>query len=373
MLRLTSVNFATKTPALNKPFLDLGKKIPKQIVLPPAAKKFYLRPNIKGPTRNRRNYSTYASTVVPATTSTFFVRNYHSSSEHHSPHKTDNQLLNIFKKEQDETSCLNIRSEQKCIKEINSSSENDESTLSTVQKNDGLGYFLKNVYLSSGVGFSGALLSSLMFAPIMTSFETVVGGFVIGIIGSFGSIYMFEKRNPQYKNKTIELFDRKFTTMVPSYEPKTYASVATLSASMGLVMSPVVMIAGPVLVAQAAGISLAVMAGSTAYAMYAKSGSLMPYKSVAYGALTGLVGISLGSIASALLFGNGNLFYLLHSIDLYGGLALFTALNAIDTHNAIDMYKKKQPDYLGCSVSMMMNALNIFIRILEILSKAQRK
>ncbi|XWV24488.1 hypothetical protein QJ856_gp0046 [Tupanvirus deep ocean] len=376
MLRFTNINIATNIPIFGKPFLDFGKKFPKQFILPSAAKKFYLRPNIKGSTRNRRNYSTFASVMVaqglPTTaTSTIISRTYHSSPVYRPPQKYNDQPLDVLNKEQEKLNNVQHLNHQNLKKD--SLSENNETTFLTVQKNDGLGYFLKNVYLSTGVGFSGALLSSLMFVPLMTSYETAMGSLIVGMMGSFGSVYFFEKRNPKYVNKTIDLFDRKFTTVVASYEKSTYISTAVLCGSMGLMMSPLVMMAGPVIVAQAAGISLAVMAGSTVYAMYAKPGSLMPYKSVAYGALTGLVGISLGSIISALLFGHGNLFYLLHSVDLYGGLALFTTLNAIDTHNAIDMYNKKQPDFLGCSVSMVLNALNIFIRVLEILSKAQRR
>lgn len=142
---------------------------------------------------------------------------------------------------------------------------------------------------------------------------------------------------------------------------------------MGLVVAPIIAMTGPLIAMEAAGISLAIMIGSSVYAMKAKPGSLLPYKSVAYGALTGLVGIGIMSILSSLFLGYGSLFHLLNDINVYGGLILFTILNAIDTHNAINMYENKQPDYLSCSIEMMLNALNIFVRVAEILSKIQQK
>ena len=157
--------------------------------------------------------------------------------------------------------------------------------------------------------------------------------------------------------------------MEPVYATSKYVSSAVLCISMGMVMSPVVSVASPVLVAQAAAISLAVMGGSTAYAMRAQPGSLMPYKSVAYGALVGLIGVGFIGIFSSLFLGCNSLFYFTHSIDLYGGLALFTIINAIDTHNAIAVYKDGKPDYLACSIDMILNSINIFIRVLEIFSQ----
>jgi len=256
--------------------------------------------------------------------------------------------------------------------DTDSKKEQDQTSLATIEKDIGLQYFLKKVYAGTGIGFSGALLTSLAFAPLVTEPNMAIASLIIGSIGAFGSVIFFNKSEPTFVNKIIEYSGKNITTIVPEYSTSKYASSVALCASMGLVMSPLVMIAGPILVAEAAGISVSVMIGSSLYAMYAKPGSLLPYKSVAYGALSGLVCISLASVGAALIFGANDVFYLLHNIDLWGGLALFTALNAIDTHNAIDIYKKGYPDYLRCSIEMILNALNIFIRVLEILAKSKK-
>ena len=43
--------------------------------------------------------------------------------------------------------------------------ENGETTLDNVKNDAGLGYFLKNVYTATGLGFNGALASSFVFLP----------------------------------------------------------------------------------------------------------------------------------------------------------------------------------------------------------------
>ena len=327
-------------------------------VTKPVIQKYFLRPNIKGTTKEHRLFSTtsnYTNLTTPVKLSAIFTRDFHST-------KSLQQV-----KEKDD---LVAKSQ---VERMERSDKND---IETFQKDAGLGVFLKNVYISTGLGFSGALATSLVAAHVLAatpSPEIMIATFAVGAIGSIASIFAFEQSKPKFVHKLIDRFDNRFTMLSPEYTTSKYVSSVTLCASMGLVMAPLVMITGPALVAQAAGISLAVMAGSSFYSQRAKPGSLLLYKSTAYGALTGLVGISASALVCALFFGNGQMFELLHSVDLYGGLALFTVLNAIDTQNAVYMYMNKQPDYLGCSIAMILNALNIFIRILEILAKAQKK
>jgi len=87
---------ANKIPSSGKSFTQLSKNIPQQQCLKqPAAIKYLLRPNIKGPTRGRRNYSTCTSIVVPAISIPKVVtRNY--STLHNSNKKTDSQIVDVF-------------------------------------------------------------------------------------------------------------------------------------------------------------------------------------------------------------------------------------------------------------------------------------
>jgi FtsH-binding integral membrane protein len=347
------------------------KQLPKQPILKlSVTNKYFLRPNIKGSTKGQNHYSTKITPDKHFLVNSGLPNSIepHTSKKFYSTLWSNSQKPNLMSNDKEEPNS------NKLLHNHESNNLLPEKTLDIVQKDIGLGYFLKNVYLSSGLGFSGALATSLLLSPLMLQQpEYMIGGFVAGTIGGFGSIYFFNRTNPVYENKTIERFNDKFITLVPKYEPSKYISSLVLCGSMGLVMSPVVAIAGPLIVAEASVISLGIMAGSSLYALRAKPGSLLPYKSVAYGALTGLVGVGLVSILSSVFFGHGSLFHLFHTVDIYGGIVIFTAINAIDTQNAIDMYKNKQPDYLNCSIEMMLNAFNIFVRVLEILSKALKK
>jgi FtsH-binding integral membrane protein len=62
----------------------------------------------------------------------------------------------------------------------------------------------------------------------------------------------------------------------------------------------------------------------------------------------------------------------MHSIDLYGGVALFTVYNAYDTHVVIRDYETGNRDYVGHATNYSLNCINIFIRLLEIFARAKK-
>lgn len=46
-------------------------------------------------------------------------------------------------------------------------------------------------------------------------------------------------------------------------------------------------------------------------------------------------------------------------------------ITAYDTQHAIDAYNNKEPDHLGHATNFYLDFMNIFIRVLEALAKAQ--
>jgi FtsH-binding integral membrane protein len=89
--------------------------------------------------------------------------------------------------------------------------------------------------------------------------------------------------------------------------------------------------------------------------------------------LIGLIGIQVSGLAMSWITGNMVFLEITRTIDIYGGLALFTALNAIETHTAIKMYEEKQADVLGCALNSTLNAVNIFLRLLQIFGERDKK
>jgi FtsH-binding integral membrane protein len=112
----------------------------------------------------------------------------------------------------------------------------------------------------------------------------------------------------------------------------------------------------------------ALIAGPIAASFLMPKGSLIRFGPALGTALIGLVGVGFTSICSSLL-GFSSFGMSLHNIDLYGGVALFSIYNAYDTHMMISDYEKGDRNYVQHSVNYSLNALNIFIRLLEIMSK----
>jgi FtsH-binding integral membrane protein len=58
----------------------------------------------------------------------------------------------------------------------------------------------------------------------------------------------------------------------------------------------------------------------------------------------------------------------LTKIDNFAGIAIFTLYMMMDTHLAIKNYEDGYADHLGVSIEFVLNAWNIFVRVLELLN-----
>lgn len=136
--------------------------------------------------------------------------------------------------------------------------------------------------------------------------------------------------------------------------------------SQGVVLSVLGMVGGPI-ITQAAVATGCIVGGLSTVAFMSKAGSLQKYQQ-------GL-GISLGAVVAASL---GNLIYplpILHSISLYGGLAVFSGLTLTDTEQLLrnaSTLPESMYDPIKESLNIYLNVLNIFIRMVEILAKAKK-
>ncbi|EPY29136.1 hypothetical protein STCU_04707 [Strigomonas culicis] len=103
----------------------------------------------------------------------------------------------------------------------------------------------------------------------------------------------------------------------------------------------------------------AVFCGFSAAAYLAPRASMVAWQGPLFGALIGLVGISVV-----------NIFWptaIAHSLILYGGLALFSVLVAVDTQAMIERARCGAGDHVNDALQMFLNVINIFVRIAQIM------
>jgi FtsH-binding integral membrane protein len=112
----------------------------------------------------------------------------------------------------------------------------------------------------------------------------------------------------------------------------------------------------PLLLPMALGASGGIFAGATVFSLMAPEGKMLSLGGPLFGGLLVLVGC-----------GVLGMFYphpVLHSISLYGGLALFTVYVAYDTQVILDDYKNGMEDSVQHSLQLFLDFVNIFRRVL---------
>lgn len=115
----------------------------------------------------------------------------------------------------------------------------------------------------------------------------------------------------------------------------------------------------------ATAVTFSLVAGPITAALFLPKGKLMSWGNALYTGLWGIAGVSAAAVIFPLL-GWDQLGDAAHSLELYGGVALFTMFNAFDTHKVISDYKSGVTDVIGHATNYTLNAVNLFIRLLEI-------
>lgn len=100
------------------------------------------------------------------------------------------------------------------------------------------------------------------------------------------------------------------------------------------------------------------MGGATLASLFAKEGSLLKFGAPLAGLTFALLGLSIVGI----FFPHPILF----NLNLYGGLVLFTAFTAYDTHTVLEDYKQGNRDVLAHATNFFINFMAIFRRLLFI-------
>jgi FtsH-binding integral membrane protein len=233
----------------------------------------------------------------------------------------------------------------------------------------GMQKFLSRVYGTTCLSIATTLGLAQGLSHFGVALEHPLECFGIGIVASFGGLagIMYKKYRIVHDSDGIR----------SENSPARMLSYGSFVTGMSLTLAPMVQICNefsPTILPIATGLSIFTMAGASMFAYSRPADSLLVYKAPLMGALMGLVGVSASALVGGWIFGYNNLaIQLLHNVDLYGGILLFTGFTAYDTHRAIDMYKRNDPDHLGVATDMYLNFMNLMIRIMEITAKMQQK
>lgn len=131
---------------------------------------------------------------------------------------------------------------------------------------------------------------------------------------------------------------------------------------MGITLAPSLVVFSDA-IPMASVVTAALVAGPITASLKMQKGVLLPWGPALYTGLWGLIGIGIGGIW----------FPMIHDINLIGGVGLFTAYSAYDTHVMIEEFEKGNYDHIRHSANYSLNAFNIFGRMLEIINKIQKK
>ena len=107
------------------------------------------------------------------------------------------------------------------------------------------------------------------------------------------------------------------------------------------------------------------------FACLAAAAALSPRRSMLW--LAGFLSLGLSMLA---LMGLANLFIrspALTNMYLYGGLALFCVFVLFDTQMIIERFNAGDNDFLSHSISLFLDLIQIFVRLLIILAKKKKE
>lgn len=242
-------------------------------------------------------------------------------------------------------------------------------SLAEHKQNIGACNFLRKVYHTTGLGiFTGLATAETLHLSGMavTNAPALMG---VGFVASLGSALVITR------GKCTVQRDEDDGTLYSVQPLSRKFAYGTLCGGMGAVVAPMVAMVNsvsPTIFPVAVGLSLCTMLGASAYAYARPYDALSTWGPALMGGLTGMVTLSCVSLGSTLFLGPNVFSDLWMQADMYGGVLLFTAMTAYDTHMAVKMYEKGNPDHIGCATDLYLDFMNLFVRFMEVMAKARK-
>lgn len=228
--------------------------------------------------------------------------------------------------------------------------------------------FLKNIYLTTGIGLMGSIscayLMKNMFAnPVLMLF--------FGVLFSFGGLFTTlaykPKRRVRYDEEHEIIYTENSSARLIAY------TIFLIGNSLLLNLAMAIYPVCPDVLLNAVIATFIVFVGSSIYAYSRPIGSLLFLRIPLFGILNGFAFMGIISIFIQMFFGMNEFTASWFTLDLYLGIVLFAVFIAYDTHKAIDDYKRGNADHLHYAIEFYLDFVNIFFRFLEIFGKRERE
>lgn len=248
-----------------------------------------------------------------------------------------------------------------------SSVERTQSKLSQA----GFSSFLQKVYGYTGLGLTASLAVAwvapfLGFDPV----TTILTGAVMSFAGIFGlSLIQPVHRETATKEGLV------LTTENPSLRTLSYAAVTI---GMGAAIGPAVAmfnVIDPMIVPISALITSSLFGGCLLFEKYLfKRGTdASSWQGPLTAGLVGLIGLQLAGLGASFFLGTNAFSSAVHSLDVGLGSLFFMVMAIADSAAARKMYQvERKADHALCALSLYLDAMNLLIRIMELVAKARK-
>lgn len=194
-----------------------------------------------------------------------------------------------------------------------------------INQDKSLNAFMSKIYKTTGLSIGGYLGGSYLLAhtplALMNPFIPILSGLAF----SLGGIYFVNKIPPtitNVKTKNGEIVEKWES---PQNRKFAFASIVTGAAITSTPFMSYLALVSPGTIPVAAASALMVMGGSSIYAMNKPVGSFKQWESTLSGGLFGLIGMNILSLITTMAIGPNAFSMACFKIDLYAGLALFSA------------------------------------------------
>jgi FtsH-binding integral membrane protein len=253
---------------------------------------------------------------------------------------------------------------------INNKNPNDAKThLDEINTNQGLRKHLLNVYKYTGTSFGTTLASGsigLIAISTMPSLIAVAPAIWLSSIGTcFLSIYKMTKHKSEVK------FDEINKYYYEEINEKKKKWFWIFSISNGIMISPIIsygLAISPLVIPSALISTAGIYAGASYWALKQTNFDALRLERPLMGCLFGIIGASIVQLGAGLT-GYHELFNVIDMGVTAASLIVFTGLVEVDTQRAIENYHNRTLDTIESSLQLALDATNIFIDMIKMISK----